>query len=223
MRFVKDIEADIVVFDAYGTIFDVHSAVMRAGQALGPQAQAVSDLWRQKQLEYTWVRTLMGRYESFWALTEESLDYALATLAPAQKDLRAALLESYRHLAAYDDVRPVLERIRAKGAKTAILSNGDGTMLEDAVKAASLEALFDGLISIEEIGLYKTAPDAYRLVKGAFGIEPNRTLFISSNRWDVAGARLAGFHPLWINRTGRSDEYRDCPPDAILKNLGEIF
>lgn len=223
MRFVKDIEADIVVFDAYGTVFDVHSAVMRAGQALGPQAQAVSDLWRQKQLEYTWVRTLMGRYESFWALTEESLDYALATLAPAQKDLRAALLESYRHLAAYDDVRPVLERIRAKGAKTAILSNGDGTMLEDAVKAASLEALFDGLISIEEIGLYKTAPDAYRLVKGAFGIEPNRTLFISSNRWDVAGARLAGFHPLWINRTGRSDEYRDCPPDAILKNLGEIF
>jgi len=223
MRFVKDIEADIVVFDAYGTIFDVHSAVMRAGQALGPQAQAVSDLWRQKQLEYTWVRTLMGRYESFWALTEESLDYALATLAPAQKDLRAALLESYRHLAAYDDVRPVLERIRAKGAKTAILSNGDGTMLEDAVKAAGLEALFDGLISIEEIGLYKTAPDAYRLVKGALGIEANRTLFISSNRWDVAGARLAGFHPLWINRAGRSDEYRDCPPDAILKNLDEIF
>jgi 2-haloacid dehalogenase len=223
MRFVKDIEADIVVFDAYGTVFDVHSAVMRAGQALGVKAQAVSDLWRQKQLEYTWVRTLMGRYESFWALTEESLDYALATLAPAQKDLRAALLESYRHLAAYDDVRPVLERIRAKGAKTAILSNGDGTMLEDAVKAASLEALFDGLISIEEIGLYKTAPDAYRLVKGAFGIEPNRTLFISSNRWDVAGARLAGFHPLWINRAGRSDEYRDCPPDAILKNLDEIF
>jgi 2-haloacid dehalogenase len=223
MRFIKDIEADIVVFDAYGTVFDVHSAVMRAGQALGPQAQAVSDLWRQKQLEYTWVRTLMGRYESFWALTEESLDYALATLAPAQKDLRAALLESYRLLAAYDDVRPVLERLRAKGAKTAILSNGDGTMLEDAVKAASLEALFDGLISIEEIGLYKTAPDAYRLVKGAFGIEANRTLFISSNRWDVAGARLAGLHPLWINRAGRSDEYRDCPPDAILKNLGEIF
>lgn len=223
MRFVKDIEADIVVFDAYGTVFDVHSAVMRAGQALGPQAQAVSDLWRQKQLEYTWVRTLMGRYESFWALTEESLDYALATLTPAHKNLRAALLESYRHLAAYDDVRPVLERIREKGAKTTILSNGDGTMLEDAVKAASLEALFDGLISIEEIGIYKTAPDAYRLVKGAFGIEPNRTLFISSNRWDVAGARLAGFHPLWINRAGRSDEYRDCPPDAILKNLGEIF
>jgi len=223
MRFVKDIEADIVVFDAYGTIFDVHSAVMRAGQALGPQAQAVSDLWRQKQLEYTWVRTLMGRYESFWALTEESLDYALATLAPAQKDLRAALLESYRHLAAYDDVRPVLEHLRKNKVKTAILSNGDGTMLEDAVKAAGLEALFDGLISIEEIGLYKTAPDAYRLVKGAFGIEANRTLFISSNRWDVAGARLAGFHPLWINRAGRSDEYRDCPPDSILKNLGEIF
>ena len=223
MRFVKDIEADIVVFDAYGTVFDVHSAVMRAGQALGVKAQAVSDLWRQKQLEYTWVRTLMGRYESFWALTEESLDYALATLAPAHKDLRAALLESYRHLAAYDDVRPVLEHLRKNKVKTAILSNGDGTMLEDAVKAASLEALFDGLISIEEIGLYKTAPDAYRLVKGAFGIEPNRTLFISSNRWDVAGARLAGFHPLWINRAGRSDEYRDCPPDAILKNLGEIF
>ncbi|MBM3637220.1 MAG: haloacid dehalogenase type II [Alphaproteobacteria bacterium] len=223
MRFVKDIEADIVVFDAYGTIFDVHSAVMRAGQALGLKAQAFSDLWRQKQLEYTWVRTLMGRYESFWALTEESLDYALATLAPAQKDLRAALLESYRHLAAYDDVRPVLENLRNNKVKTAILSNGDGTMLEDAVKAAGLEALFDGLISIEEIGLYKTAPDAYRLVKGAFGIEANLTLFISSNRWDVAGARLAGFHPLWINRAGRSDEYRDCPPDAILKNLGEIF
>ena len=223
MRFIKDIEADIVVFDAYGTVFDIHSAVMRAGQALGTRAQTVSDLWRQKQLEYTWVRTLMGRYESFWALTEESLDYALATLAPDQMALRTALLESYRHLAAYEDVRPVLERLRKNKVKITILSNGDGTMLEDTVKAAGLDAHFDGLISIEEIGQYKTAPDAYRLVKGAFGIEPHRTLFISSNRWDVAGARLAGFHPLWINRAGRSDEYRDCPPDAILNSLTEIF
>ena len=223
MRFVRDIEADIVVFDAYGTVFDIHSAVMRSGLALGSRAQAVSELWRQKQLEYTWVRTLMGRYESFWALTEESLDYALATLAPEHGHLRTALLESYRHLAAYDDVRPVLDRLRKNKIKTAILSNGDGTMLEEAVKAAGLDAHFDGLISIEETGQYKTAPDAYRLVKGALGIEPNRTLFISSNRWDVAGARLAGFHPLWINRAGRSDEYRDCPPDAVLKSLSEIF
>ena len=223
MRFVRDIEAHVVVFDAYGTVFDVHSAVMRAGQALGPRAQALSDLWRQKQLEYTWVRTLMGRYDSFWALTEQSLDYALATLAPEHSGLRTALLEAYRHLDAYSDARPVLERLRQNKIKTAILSNGDGTMLEDAVKAAGLDALFDGLISVEEIGLYKTAPEAYQLVKGAFGIEANRTLFISSNRWDVSGARLAGFHPLWINRTGRVDEYSDCPPDAILKSLGEIF
>lgn len=223
MRFVKGIEVDIVVFDAYGTVFDVHSAVMRAGQGLGPRAQALSDLWRQKQLEYTWVRTLMGRYDSFWALTEQSLDYALATLAPDHTALRTALLEAYRHLDAYADARPALERLRQNNIKTAILSNGDGTMLEDAVKAAGLDKLFDGLISIEEIGIYKTAPEAYQLVKGAFGIDANRTLFISSNRWDVAGARLAGFHPLWINRTGRADEYRDCPPDAVLKSLGEIF
>ncbi len=223
MRFMREIEADIVVFDAYGTVFDVHSAVMRRGAALGDKAQAVSDLWRQKQLEYTWVRTLMGRYTSFWTLTEQSLDYALATLAPDQSGLRPALLEAYRHLDAYPDARPTLERIRAAGVKTAILSNGDGPMLDEAVAAAGFTGLFDGLLSIEEVGLYKTAPEAYQLVKGAFGIEPARTLFLSSNRWDVAGARLAGFHPLWINRTGRMDEYPDCPPDAILKSLAEIF
>ena len=222
MRFKGEIDADIVVFDAYGTVFDVHSAILHHGAALGQKAQAVSDLWRQKQLEYTWVRTLMGRYASFWSLTEQSLDYALATLAPEHSALRPALLEAYRHLDAYPDARPTLERLRAAGVKTAILSNGDGPMLAEAVKAAGLGALFDGLISIEEIGLYKTAPEAYQLVKGAFGIAPERTLFVSSNRWDVAGARLAGFQ-LWINRTARMDEYLDCPPDAILKNLGEIF
>ena len=223
MKFKTGLEADIVVFDAYGTIFDVHSAVLHAGQALGERAQAVSDLWRQKQLEYTWVRTLMGRYQSFWSLTEQSLDFALQTLAPDHLHMRSALLAAYRHLDAYPDAKPTLARLRHAGVKTAILSNGDGGMLEDAVAAADLADRFDGLLSVEEIGRYKTAPEAYELVEAAFAIPPARTLFISSNRWDIAGARSAGFHPYWINRTQRADEYHDCPPDLIVEQLSDIL
>lgn len=223
MKFKTGLEADIVVFDAYGTLFDVHSAVLHAGRVLGERAQPLSELWRQKQLEYTWVRTLMGRYQSFWSLTEQALDFALQTLAPDHLSLRPTLLAAYRHLDAYSDAKSTLFHLRQEGVKTAILSNGDGMMLDDAVAAAGLTALFDGLLSIEEISRYKTAAEAYQLVEAAFAIPPARTLFISSNRWDIAGARLAGFHPYWINRTGRADEYHDCPPDLIVERLSDIL
>ena len=223
MQSIKGKPVEAIVFDAYGTIFDVHAAVMHHASALGALAQPVSDLWRAKQLEYTWIRTLSGRYRSFWQLTEESLDYALHALAPAHRGLRAAILEAYRDLDAYADAKGALEAIRTAGFKTAILSNGDAAMLERAVSASGLSGSFDALLSVEEIQTYKTAPSAYHLVEQKMGVKPEVTAFISSNRWDIAGASVAGFHCLWLNRLGRPDEYVDMAPAAIISSLKDVL
>ena len=220
---IKGKPVEAIVFDAYGTIFDVHAAVMHHASDLGTLAQPVSDLWRAKQLEYTWIRTLSGRYRSFWQLTEESLDYALHVLAPAHRSLRAAILEAYRDLDAYTDAKGALVALRAAGFKTAILSNGDAAMLDRAVSASGLSGSFDALLSVEEIQTYKTAPSAYRLVEQNMGVKPESTAFVSSNRWDIAGASVAGFHCLWLNRLGRPDEYADMAPAAIISSLNEVL
>lgn len=223
MQSIKGKPVEAIVFDAYGTIFDVHSAVMHHASTLGALAQPVSDLWRSKQLEYTWIRTLSGRYRSFWQLTEESLDYALQALAPSHRGLRASILEAYRDLDAYADAKGSLAAIRAAGYKTAILSNGDAAMLDRAVSASGLSGSFDALLSVEEIETYKTAPSAYHLVEQKMGVKPEVTAFISSNRWDIAGASVAGFHCLWLNRVGRPDEYADMVPAAIISSLNDVL
>ncbi len=222
MPMIKGKAVEAIVFDAYGTLFDVHAAVMHHATELGALAQPVSDLWRAKQLEYTWIRTLSGRYAPFWQLTEEALDYALRTLAPVHLGLRGRVLEAYRDLDAYPDVDKSLADLRATGLKIAILSNGDSTMLERAVAASGLGDAFDALISVDEIKAYKTTPDAYRLVEQHLGIKPEATAFVSSNRWDIAGASIAGFHSLWLNRAGRVDEYADMAPAAVIVQLGDI-
>lgn len=211
------------VFDAYGTLFDIHSAVRRHAVALGPAAQRVSDLWRAKHLEYAWVRSLAGRYRDFWALADELLDYALAAAAPDGLHLKPALLAAYRELDAYPEAKSVLSALKVAGARLAILSNGTPDMLRGAVEAAGMGELLDALVSIDEIGVYKTDPRAYALAERKLGVSGTAVSFQSSNRWDVAGARAYGFRTVWVNRAGQKDEYPDLPPDRVVRSLEALI
>ena len=207
------------VFDAYGTLFDVHSAAARHRDAIGPRADELSALWRAKQLEYTWTRTLMGAYRDFRDLTAQALDFAAARCGGLPPGLRAALLASYETLDAYADVRPTLAALKAAGATTAILSNGTPDMLASAVASAGLGDVLDASLSIHELRTYKTAPAAYGLVERHLGVKPGAVSFQSSNRWDIAGAVKFGFRGAWINRTGQPDEYADLAPARVLTSL----
>ncbi len=207
------------VFDAYGTLFDVHSAVQRNADAIGPDADAVSALWRNKQLEYSWVLGLIGRPESFWVLTERALDYALAQHPKVPRSLRETLLDAYRDLDAYGEVPDVLRRLREIGIRTAIFSNGNPPMTDRAVASAGIGGHLDAVLSVEGTGTFKTAPAAYWSVCERLSVEPQRVVFVSSNRWDVAGASAFGFTPVWVNRKGLPDEYPDLPPVAVIEDL----
>ncbi len=209
----------VFAFDAYGTLFDVHAAVRLHAAALGPDAQRFSDLWRMKQLEYSWVRTLAGRYQDFWALTVEALDYCYATFPNADPELRHELLQAYRTLDCYPEVPPLIRAAKQAGKKLAILSNGAHDMLDSAITAAGLSGLFDAVLSVDEIDAYKTDPRAYRLVTDHFSVKPEAVSFQSSNRWDIAGAAAFGFRAVWINRSGAPEEYSDMPPAAVLPSL----
>jgi 2-haloacid dehalogenase len=209
----------LCVFDAYGTLFDVHAAIGRHAAAVGPQAGEVSRLWRLKQLEYTWTRSLMGRHADFWTLTQEALDFALATFGIRDPGLRRSLLEAYRVLDAYPEVRPVLQRLKDAGLALAILSNGSPQMLADAVSAARIGPLLDAVLSVEAEGIYKPDARVYRLVCKRFALEPAQVSFQSSNAWDAAGARAFGFSVAWINRSGQPPEYGFAPPTRTLASL----
>ncbi|WP_019645656.1 haloacid dehalogenase type II [Novispirillum itersonii] len=204
---MNDARIEVCVFDAYGTLFDVHSAVRRAGSALGSRAGAISALWRSKQLEYTWVRSLMHRYADFWSCTEEALDHALTVYGGADPTIRNALLNAYRTLDAYADVRPALERLRDRGKRLAVLSNGTPEMLKQAVEAAGLADFGMLLLSVDGLRVFKPDPRVYALAGDALGISPQAISFQSANAWDVAGATAAGLHGVWINRIGAAPEY----------------
>jgi 2-haloacid dehalogenase len=212
-----------VVFDAYGTLFDVHSAVMRHAAAIGPDARALSELWRAKQLEYTWVRSLIGRYRDFWALTEEALDFALARYPTVEMAMRDALLDAYRKLAVYPEVGVTLAGLRAKGLRTAILSNGSPDMLDMAVQSSGIAPLLDAVLSVHSLGHFKPPVGAYRPVQAALGVMPAQVLFVSSNRWDVAGAAAFGFRCAWVNRAGMPDEYDDMLPVGMIGDLSGLL
>jgi 2-haloacid dehalogenase len=207
------------VFDAYGTLFDVHAAARRHAGEIGPEGQLLSEIWRAKQLEYSWVRTLMGSYRDFWQLTEEALDYAFRKVPTADPALRGKLLDAYWRLDCFPEVPAVLAALKAAGARVAILSNGSPAMLQAAVRSAALETIVDEIFSVDEIGRYKTAPEVYEMVTTAWRLYPQAVSFQSSNRWDVAGAQSFGFRTVWINRAGQPDEYDDHPPALILPSL----
>jgi len=207
------------VFDAYGTLFDVHAAVRRHAGDVGPNGQQLSDLWRMKQLEYSWTRSLMGAYQDFWALTEQALDFSMKRVGITDPDLRTKLLEAYWQLDCYPEVPRVLKALKARGARLAILSNGSPAMLESAVRNAALDSILDDVFSVDSLRTFKTAPATYDLVTTAYRLYPDAISFQSSNRWDVAGATRFGFRTVWINRANMPDEYGDLAPQLILPSL----
>ncbi len=209
-------------FDAYGTLFDVHSAVRRHAERLGPDAARLSEIWRNKQLEYTWIRTMSGTYVDFWTCTEQALDFAFAAVPSANKAVRDDLMDAYMELDCYDEVASVLKNLRESGAKTSILSNGTDTMLDAAIVSAGLDGLFDAVLSVDKLGQYKTVGATYQLVCNAFSCLPEDVSFQSSNRWDIAGATRFGFRTIWVNRTGQPDEYPDMAPAKIVSDLSAL-
>jgi 2-haloacid dehalogenase len=211
------------VFDAYGTLFDVHAAVRRHAEAVGPDGQALSEIWRAKQLEYSWLRTLMGSYQDFWQLTEQALDFAFAKVPTADRSLRSKLLESYFRLDCYPEVPRILKALKANGGRVAILSNGSPSMLEAAVRSAALDTVIDEVFSVDAIRRFKTHPDVYDMVTTAWRLYPDAVSFQSSNRWDIAGAKRFGFRTVWINRSGQPDEYLDLPADIVLPSLDGLL
>ena len=214
----------LYVFDAYGTLFDVHAAAERHKDAIGPRWQQLSQTWRAKHIEYSWHASLVGKPAMFWSLAERSLDYAIASVGGGvSTDARGALLAAYRTMEAYPEVREVLSALKARGDNLAILSNGDPDMLGDAVRAAKLEGLFDAVLSVATAGIFKPSMKVYQLVIDRFGGTPADVSFQSSNRWDIAGAKAFGFTCVWINRTGALDEYPDLPPDRVVSDLRALL
>jgi len=212
----------LYVFDAYGTLFDVHAAIARHRAACGPDADRVSELWRAKQLEYTWTLTLAGQYVEFWTLTERALDFALARFPSVDRAIKSKLLESYFSLDAFADARACLKALKDGGAQTAILSNGSPRMLAAAVKAADIASLLDKVLSVDTIRVYKPAPQVYAMVIAAFRVEPGDVVFVSSNRWDVMGAVNVGFRGVWVNRADAPEEYADRAPHHRIKDLAAL-
>jgi 2-haloacid dehalogenase len=188
----KEIKA--CVFDAYGTLFDVHSAIARGGGPLGERAQAVSDLWRQKQLEYTWLRSLMRAHVDFWQVTGDGLDYALAAHAIEDPALRDRLMDLYLSLDAYPEVKDTLARLSGVGS----------------------------VLSVEEVGIFKPDPSVYQLAVDRLAVRPEQVCFLSSNAWDAAAAAHFGFRVAWVNRFGKERERIPADPAAVIKDLSEL-
>ena len=210
------------VFDAYGTLFDVHSAVGKYRQRLGDVADQVSLLWRTKQLEYTWLRSLMGHHADFWQVTQDALDFAFDMHHLNDTDLRNDLIEAYLHLDCYPEVPEALSTLKAGGFRIAILSNGTPAMLEAAVKHSGIEELIEKNFSVEEVGVFKPAPRVYQIAVDGLNVTPDEIVFQSSNAWDALGAAAFGFRVAWVNRFGQSAERLPGRPDVEIKSLIEL-
>jgi 2-haloacid dehalogenase len=217
-----DVTSRAYVFDAYGTLFDVHAAIARHRAAAGPEADRFSEIWRLKQLEYSWTLTLSGQYVDFWTLTERALDYAFARVPSVDRALRPQLLEAYLKLDAYPDARAAVAALKTSGRSTAILSNGSPRMLGAAVEASGMAPILDAVLSVDAVRMYKPRREVYALVTDRFAIRPEEIVFVSSNRWDVMGAAAFGFRPLWVNRAGTPDEYAEYPPLRVVPDLSAL-
>jgi 2-haloacid dehalogenase len=210
------------VFDAYGTLFDVHSAIGKYRMRLGERADQVSQVWHTKQLEYTWLRSLMGKHVDFWHVTRDALDFAFAAHGLTDHELRHALMEAYLQLECYQEVPETLQKLRQQGYRTAILSNGSPTMLKAAVNHAGIQHLIDVILSVEVVGIYKPSPRVYHLAMERLSLTAEQISFQSANAWDVAGARSAGLRVVWINRFSQHMERLGCVPDAELQSLADL-
>lgn len=199
----------VVVFDAYGTLLDVNAAMRAHATRLGPDWQRISTEWRQKHIEYSWVRSLAGpsQYRDFWQLAQESLAFVSARYRISDSDLLGDVLGAFRRLDAYPETANVLRALASRGIGRAILSNGEPGMLTEAVEAAGIAELLDDVLSVDAAGVFKPDPRVYALATARFGLPPAEMGFVSSNAWDAFGARAFGFRVFWVNRSGQPDEY----------------
>jgi 2-haloacid dehalogenase len=213
---------EICVFDAYGTLFDFNSAVARHRDAIGPKADSLAEMWRSKQIQYTWLRNGMGAYAKFWQVTGEALDHCLAVHGIADPAIREKLMNAYLALDPFPEVPAMLDRLKRASMRLAILSNGNPEMLDPMVAASGLSNRFDVVLSVDAVGIYKVAPEVYRLVEAHCGVKPDKVCFLSSNCWDAHGAAHFGFRTVWVNRAGAPDDNLPGKPVAQIRDLSHL-
>ena len=217
---MKNIKA--IIFDAYGTLFDVNSAAEKCKDKIGDKWEGFANFWRTTQLEYTWLRSLMKKHKDFWQITEDSLDKSMKTykIDPTMKN---ELLNLYKTLSPYKEVHEVLIKLKEKNFKIAILSNGTPSLLDELVKSNNLENLFDDLFSIEQVGIYKPDSKVYDMPIKKYQIQKNEVYFLSANTWDVSGGGNYGYNSIWVNRNNNIFDKLDYSPKHQIKQLGELL
>ena len=217
---MKNIKA--IIFDAYGTLFDVNSAAEKCKERLGNKWEGFANYWRTTQLEYTWLRSLMKRHKDFWQITEDSLDKSMKAYE-INISMRNELLDLYKILSTYKEVHEVLKSLKKKDLKIAILSNGTPNLLEQLVKSNNLENLFDDIFSIEEVGIYKPDSKVYDIPIKKYRIKKNEVTFLSANTWDVSGGGNFGYNSIWVNRDKNIFDNLDYKPNYEIKDLSELL
>ena len=211
-----------IVFDAYGTLFDVNSAAEKCKDKIGDKWEDFANFWRTTQLEYTWLRSLMKRHKDFWKITEESLDKSMKVFS-IDMSMKNDLLNLYKILSPYPEVKEVLENLKKKKLKLSVLSNGTPTLLNELVKSNNLDNLFDDLFSIEEVGIYKPDSKVYDLPIKKYQIQKNEVVFLSANTWDVSGGGNYGFNSVWVNRNNNFFDNLDYIPKYEIKDLSKLL
>ena len=217
---MKNIKA--IIFDAYGTLFDVNSAAEKCKDKIGDKWEPFANFWRTTQLEYTWLRSLMKRHKDFWQITEESLDKSMMAFN-IDPEMKNELLNLYKVLSPFQEVPETLKSLKEKNFKLAILSNGTPSLLNNLVKSNNLNNLFDDLFSIEEVKIYKPHPKVYDLPIEKYKIKKNEVVFLSANTWDVSGAGNYGYQSIWVNRNNNIFDNLDYKPNNQIKNLSELI
>tara|TARA_B100001121_G_scaffold77142_1_gene68411 strand:- start:862 stop:1524 length:663 start_codon:yes stop_codon:yes gene_type:complete len=217
---MKNIKA--IIFDAYGTLFDVNSAAEKCKDKIGDKWEAFANFWRTTQLEYTWLRSLMGKHKDFWQVTEDSLDKSMKTFK-INNSMKNELLDLYKILSTFDEVPVVLRNLKEKKYKLAILSNGTPTLLREMVRSNKLDNIFDDLFSIEQVGIYKPNYKVYDMPVEKYNIKKNEVAFLSSNTWDVSGGGNYGYKAIWVNRNKNVFDYLDYKPEYEIKDLSELI
>jgi len=217
---MKNIKA--IIFDAYGTLFDVNSAAEKCKEKIGDKWEAFANYWRTTQLEYTWLRSLMKRHKDFWQVTEDSLDKSMKVFS-IDSSMRDELLDLYKILSPYSEVTKVLKSLRNKKYKISILSNGTPSLLNTLVKSNNLENLFDDIFSIEEVGIYKPDSKVYDMPIKKYKIKNNEVTFLSANTWDVSGGGNYGFNAIWVNRNNNIFDNLDYKPKHEIKSLEQLL
>jgi len=216
---MKNIKA--IIFDAYGTLFDVNSAAEKCKDKIGKKWESFSNYWRTTQLEYTWLRNLMGRHKDFWQITEDSLDKSMKVFE-IDSSMKSDLLNLYKILSTFPEVKDALNILKEKKYKIAILSNGTPSLLNELVKSNNLDNIFDDVFSIEEVKAYKPDPKVYNIPIKKYQIQKNEVAYLSANTWDVSAGGNYGFNPIWVNRNNNIFDNLDFKPINEIKNLKNI-